>query len=62
MKKDILKELKHIQKLIQENEFEQKGEHGDAGFYRGGVFIKSKIVKSKISSLINKVMSNEDVN
>jgi len=60
MKNEILKELKHLQKLIEQNEFKQEGQSDDSGEYEGGVFVKSKIVKSKISSLINKILDYEN--
>jgi len=59
MKNEILKELKHLQNLIKKNEFKQEGQSDDSGEIEGGVFIKSKIVKSKISSLINKIIDYE---
>ena len=57
--KEILKELKHLQKLVKENKFKQEGQYSDGGEYRSGVFVKSKIVESKISSLINKILKYE---
>ncbi len=54
--KDILKELKEMQKFVQKNKFEQDEiKHSYDGECKGGVFVSAKGVESRLNILINKV-------
>lgn len=53
--KEILNELKDLQKAISKHEFCQERQDDDCGFHPSGIFISSKVVKSRVSKLINKI-------
>lgn len=53
----IINQLEHIKKLIEEEEFDQQGQHDDSGFYESGTFVESKIVETEITKLIHDILN-----